>query len=224
MSRTFLRASTHDNSSTDETTRSAQLNIRIPYEFSSDLKGYLKVGGKYTTTDRARDRNRLSERFYYLGGAVTRDALNASSRDISVLDVNPELISILSFLNNDVVPFVNESGEEVDFQASIDPDHMRQWYEDQRELLNNDRVVVVDRYEVEESVSAFYTMAKFEFFQKITLIPGFRYEYSDNIYSSGVSSLSGRYGSDGFYETPPPPKPMVNFFLICMPKFNLLTG
>ncbi len=42
-------------------------------------------------------------------------------------------------------------------------------------------------------------MIKFKVGNLLTVIPGFRYEYSDNSYQAGLSTVSGRYGVNGFY-------------------------
>jgi len=200
LEESYLRTANHLNSLTDERTNTFALNFKLPFELNDKLKGYFKTGGKYITISRVRDQDQLSEDFYYLGGEIGRNAIGASSNDLILLPTNSELISILSFTNpsNDL-KFVNESDENVGLQASLDEDLMRQWYTDQEALLNENREVIVDRYEVDESVAAAYAMLKFEIGKKLSIIPGVRYERSDNEYRSGISTLNGRYGANGTF-------------------------
>ncbi len=200
LNNTYLRTANFDNSSTEEQTNTFVLNYKLPFTLSNKVKGYFKTGGKYITTSRTRDQDRLSEDFYYLGGEIGRNAIDRSSNPLILLPNNPDLISIQSFLSEENnLDFINENNENIGVNASLDEALMRQWYEDQREILNENREVIVNRYEVDETVTAGYAMFKFEIGDKLSLIPGVRYEYSDNKYMSGISSLNGRYGVNGFF-------------------------
>ena len=200
LANAYLRTANFSTSLTEERTNTFALNFKLPFSINDKVKGYFKTGGKYISISRTRDENLASEDFYYLGGEIARDAIAASTNDLIFLPDNDELISILSFAQdkNDL-DFISETDENIGLKASLDNDLMRQWYEDQKGLLNNNREVIVNKYEVEESLTAGYAMLKFEIGKKISIIPGVRYEYSDNSYSSGVSSLSGRYGANGFF-------------------------
>ncbi len=197
---TYLFGADVDNSSVNEQTRIGALNVKLPFSLNSKLGGYFKVGGKYTQTTRDRDVNRKAEEFYYLGGQIARNAIDAYTGDLTFLPNNQELISILSFTEpSNNLNFVNESDENIGLKASLDPDLMRQWHDDQLGLFSNDRAVLLDRYEVEETVSAAYAMLRLDLGKRLTIIPGVRYEYSDNEYRSGISSINGRYGVNGFF-------------------------
>ena len=197
---TYLRTANFNQSSTLERTNTFVANLKVPFKLGDKVKAYFKTGGKYINISRARDVDLLSEDFYYLGGDIGRDAINASSNDLILLPNNSDLISILSFTENENdLEFIGENSEQVNLQAKLNAELMRQWYEDQKELLNNNREVIVDRYEVDESILAGYGMFKFDIGNKLTIIPGVRYEYSDNEYRSGISSLNGRYGVNGFF-------------------------
>jgi TonB-dependent receptor len=200
LATTLLRSANFRNSLTQERTNTYVLNLKLPFTLGDKVKGYFKTGGKYISISRSRDENLLSEDFYYLGGEIGRNAIAASSNELTFLPNNSELISILSFVrDNNELDFINENDENVGLKASLDPALMRQWYEDQEELLNENRSVIVNRYGVDETVTAGYAMFKFEFGKKLSVIPGVRYEYSNNEYRSGISSLNGRYGVNGFF-------------------------
>lgn len=198
---TYLRTANFNETSTSERTNTFVANVKVPFKLGDKVKGYFKTGGKYIDISRTRDVDLLSEDFYYLGGDIGREAINASSNDLTLLPNNSDLISILSFVENENnLEFIGENSEQVNLQAKLDSELMRQWYDDQKNLLNVNREVIVDRYEVDESILAGYGMFKFDIGEKLTVIPGVRYEYSDNEYRSGISSLNGRYGVNGFFE------------------------
>lgn len=197
---TILRSADFRSSSTDERTNTFALNYKLPFRINDRLKGYFKTGGKYIQISRQRVQNQDSEDFYYLGGEIARDAIAASSNPLQVLEANSELISILSFTeatNN--LKFENEDGEGIGLQTNLDKNKMRTWYNDQRDMLNNNREVLVNNYEVEERLTAGYAMLKFEFWDKLSVLPGVRYEHSNNDYSSGISTVNGWYGVNGTF-------------------------
>ncbi|MCB0614459.1 MAG: TonB-dependent receptor [Phaeodactylibacter sp.] len=200
LDETFLFSAFQEGTQTMENTQAAAVNIKLPFNLSQKIDGYLKVGGKYKGISRSRSVERLAEEFYYLGAAEIANAIPLYDGELIFLPDNNKLVSMLSFTSssNDI-EFENESGENIGLNASLDPALLRAWYESQIPVLNKDRSVIVDNYEVEERVSAGYTMLKVNFGKKLSAITGFRYEYSDNEYRSGISSINGRYGVNGFY-------------------------
>ncbi len=200
LANTYLRTANFETSSTNEQTNTFALNFKLPFALGDQVKGYFKTGGKFISITRSRDEDLQSEDFYYLGGDIGRNAIAASSNPLTLLPNNGDLISILSFdQDNNGLEFVNEANEEIGLKVNLDDDLMRQWYEDQQGLLNENREVIVNRYEVEETITAGYVMLKFELGKKLSIIPGVRYEQSDNEYRSGISSLNGRYGVNGTF-------------------------
>lgn len=195
----YLRQNDLQSTSTLENSQTYFVNVKMPLKLGEKIGGYFKFGGKYFATQRERNVDIQSEGFYYLGGTITQDAANLYGDGLIFSSANTSLISIQNFLaSSNAVDFENEDGSDVNFDATLDPDLIRDWYEKQRSILNNDRSAIVDNYEVDETVSAGYAMLKLDFGEKLSIIPGFRYEYSDNEYSAGISSINGRYGVNGF--------------------------
>ncbi|MEM6628682.1 MAG: TonB-dependent receptor [Bacteroidota bacterium] len=185
----------------EENTYTALANFSIPINIGSGASLEFKFGGKYYSIDRERDFNVLSENFYYLGGEFTRNAANElgeSSDQLAYLPTNGNLIGINSFLTADEgPPFINEAGDELFLNIDFDQDFVRSFYEAQRPILNNNRFAIVNRYSVNETITAGYAMLKLKVGTWLTVIPGFRYEYSDNEYQGGISTVNGRYGVNG---------------------------
>lgn len=201
ISETNLVGGEYNNTSTFENTITALANFAIPVKLGKKLTAEVKFGGKYYQIDRRRDVERLTENFYYLGGAFTSSAserFTAADGAIVTLPTNPNLIGIGTFLSQGASPlFVDENGVEQTLFANLDPNIIRAWYESQLPILNNNRFALVDNYQVAESITAGYAMIKIKYQDKLTIIPGFRYEYSDNTYSAGFSTANGRYGVNG---------------------------
>lgn len=201
LENTYLRSANSRTSRTNERTNTFALNYKIPFSLGNKITGYVKTGAKYIAISRTRDENQLSEDFYYLGGQIGRDAIDASSQDLVFLPGSSDLISILSFTESENdIDFISDTDENIGLKADLDRQRMRTWYQDQESLLNENREVIVNRYGVDETVTAGYAMVKFEFGKRFSAIPGVRYEYSDNEYRAGISTLNGRYGVNGTYQ------------------------
>jgi len=195
----FLSRNDLDITNTLEETKTAQINLKLPIKLGDGIGGYFKFGGKYFIADRDRSVSRRSENFYYLGGQFTQDAADIFPSNLVRSASNESLISIQNFLADaDRVDFELEDGTSQNFTATLDPETVRNWYETQDPIFSDNRAVLVDNYNLTETVTAGYAMLKLNFGKQLSVIPGFRYEYSDNEYNSAVSSVNGRYGVNGF--------------------------
>ncbi|HKK73488.1 MAG TPA: TonB-dependent receptor [Saprospiraceae bacterium] len=200
----FLNELDTRDTRTFENSQTYFVNFKIPLKLGDKIGGYFKFGGKYFDINRERDVSRRLENFYYLGGATTANA-SAAYREATGGDelifssANAQLISIQNFVaTGSTIDFENQDGSQIAFDAALDQDKILQFFETQKPLLNNDRRVLVDNYEVEESITAGYAMFRLDFGDKLTVIPGFRYEYSNNNYSAVISAINGRFGVNGF--------------------------
>lgn len=172
----------------------AAVNLEVPIKLGEKISGSIKFGGKYNSTDRLRDESQQSEEFYYLGTDKMNNAINAYPEAIKLNDKG--LIS----MNN----MIDDSYEEEEFLKGdyemINPlseDAVNKWYNSQKDLLTEDRTVTVSDYDLNETVTAGYIMAKLKFGKSLTIITGGRIESSDNTYNAFYSTLSGFYGATG---------------------------
>ncbi|MEM6765462.1 MAG: TonB-dependent receptor [Bacteroidota bacterium] len=200
LSRTILEGNGIDITRTFENTRSAVLNFELPVKLGSKITGSFKTGGKYKNIIREREVEEFDENFYFLGANEIRRAIQRYDGDLEFLAQGSDLVSINSFAKreNDV-EFRDFDGNDIGLGVNLDPDLMRDWYEAQKDILNANREALQENYEVDEKVYAGYAMLKLNFGEKLTIIPGFRYEYSDNEYRGGLSTLNGRYGVNGIF-------------------------
>ncbi|MEL7533746.1 MAG: TonB-dependent receptor, partial [Bacteroidota bacterium] len=201
ISETNLVGGEFNNTGTFENTITALANFAIPIKLGKKLTAEFKFGGKYYQIDRTREVERQTEDFYYLGGSFTSNAserFTQADGEIISLPTNSNLIGIGTFLSQGPSPvFIDENGVEQTLYANLDPNIIQRWYNSQVDILNNNRYALVNNYQVAESITAGYAMIKIKYQDKLTIIPGFRYEYSDNAYSAGFSTVNGRYGVNG---------------------------
>ncbi|MEL6676445.1 MAG: TonB-dependent receptor [Bacteroidota bacterium] len=200
FSKTILRSNGVDMSETLERNRSATLNFELPLALGNKWNLTLKAGGKYKRIARERDFQEFDEDFYYLGTRQIEEAVARYDGPLQFLPQNPGLVSINSFaLPTNEIDFRDFDGQNIGLGISLDPTLMRNWYDAQRDFLNENRFALVQNYEVLEQVSAGYFMAKFKLGDVLTIIPGFRYEYSNNSYNAGFSTVNGIYGVNGVF-------------------------
>lgn len=208
IAQTDFRSFNSRASSVLEETRAATLNFELPYKLTDKIFGSLKFGGKYKTIERDREVSQLSEDFYYLGSSEARGAISRytayqdstpGANDLTFLPQNDQIMSFESFTRENDTNFRGLEGEEIPLSFNIDPTQLNHWYNSQLDILNQNRFALVDNYEVSESVAAAYMMLKFKVGNVLTVIPGFRYELSDNEYRGGFSTVNGRYGVNGVF-------------------------
>ncbi len=173
----YLHQGTFNTTEAKETEYNLWLDWKIPYKFTDDLKGYLKVGGKYRSKSREKITNRNYVRFDLSQGY---DGVLENMPDISLSDQN-NLIGINDFLtpNYKVEPFLNDRYEFLNFDYVLDRGFMSNFYDMNSDLYRRILTTTVQNdYSGSESLSAAYIMAELNVGKYITFIPGVRYDYS----------------------------------------------
>jgi len=183
---------------TFENTKAAFLNLQLPFKINPVFSGSFKFGGRYSVIDRNRVVDGLSERFYYLGTDAVWRAEDLYQGDLIYIPSNPSLISMENFIGtNEDIGVDLENGEYFPFPVSLDRDKTSDWIENQEPNFVEYRYAQVENYEALEKISAGYAMLKLNIADMLTLIPGFRYEYSNNEYYGYRSFAAGTYGQTG---------------------------
>lgn len=194
----YLYENNLNSSNTKENTNLAYLDFKLPIQIADKIKASLEFGGRYSQSARNRNYSTLSERFYYLGTDAVRRAQQSHQGELSFIPSNTSLISVENFTDpNGSLSVELEDGSDTNFPVVLDPDKLRSWTSEQSENFTNTRFALVNNYEIEEKVSAGYAMLKLNFGSMLTLIPGIRYEYSNNSYMGAISSADGTYGQNG---------------------------
>jgi len=192
----YLRESRYITNKVKEDFSTAILNIKVPFVGGDAFSGFLKFGGKYTVLNRERDLNESIEPNYYLGGELMRDAIARYNNPITYTDAKG-LIATSSFFNggNSAANTIFKEG--YPFNLDFNRTYVNNWTEAQKDYYLSNRKEDVEDYAVVERVTAAYVMAKFEFGETLTLIPGMRFERSNNDYSGSFSTLTGLWGDTG---------------------------
>ncbi len=190
----YLRNAYSKPDKTLQTDYSANLNFKIPFNLGKSLGGFLKFGSKYTQTKRKRENISRGQAFYYLRSDYVGDASADHPRP-------------LIFVNNGQIAARNFIKSETDYNLIVNNEYkmfplfkrskIDEWFNYQQSHFNFDRSTLSDEYDLKESVMAGYIMAKLNFGQTVSVIPGVRYEGSDNTYNGVWSTIGGSYGGEG---------------------------
>lgn len=193
----YLRNATLYDRENMENTRSAFINFQIPLQLSKAIKGTFKFGGNYNSMNRDNNVDALAERSYYLGAESVTKAEDLYDGELIYIPSNSSLISSGNFTGNEDNGVVLEDGAYFPFPVSLDRNKLDSWAVNQVSNFRDYRFAQQEKYKVLESIAAGYAMMKLNFGDKLMIIPGFRYEYSDNEYTGARSDADGLYGQAG---------------------------
>jgi TonB-dependent receptor len=175
----------------------AQLNLKIPYTLTSLMAGYVKLGGKVLDKSRDRDRSRdrisstdIGNDFRHPDGSQLEYYHSQyGTPGFEFLRVITGQPSVINYMDPDF-KVDNFLDSQYPFDLGFNADELMRLYN----LYLRDNLAVprfiedLDDYEIEERVSAGYIMSELNIGQMVMLMPGVRYEYTEN-------NLTGRTGS-----------------------------
>lgn len=176
----FLNFSVTDIlSEEDETT--AQMNLQVPFRWGQRLTGYFKTGGKLRRMERLNDQNTFGQGLYYGGSQGLRNILAQEIPEIGIA-VGEGRVPLEPFLDD----YSRDNFLDGDYELgyTINPDLAREvtmtleefWLENQSASRRLD-------YEGEERLRAGYVMAEFNLGQRVTFMPGIRWEHEESDYT-----------------------------------------
>jgi TonB-dependent receptor len=179
----------------DQNDLSAALNFKIDYNVGSKLGGFVKFGGKYKKDDRVREVNHKLQNWYYLQAQARAKAVELWPYPMVLGGPSGNMLMIDNFYTSDKHQPI--WGGEYSIHPYIDMDLLDDWHTYQQSTLVRQYEKTYLNYDVIETVKAGYIMAKVNFANWISFIPGVRYEHSDNSYGGTISSLdfTGVYGN-----------------------------
>ena len=172
----------------------AAINSKIDYNLPGRLSGFLKFGGKLRIDSRVRNIDYVGVRQHYLNDNENDEAVaNMLPLETIVGGSTGRRIMMENFmLGNQVLDIW---GGEYTLSPLMDMEYLDLYYERNAETISRypDITQIYREYEVVESVAAGYLMTKINYGSWLSIIPGLRYEYSDNQYLGYISSLSWDY-------------------------------
>lgn len=182
-----------------------EVNTKFDYNLSNDVAGYLKLGAKYRYKDRDRNNTKLWTSHFNLNDIGILYSKNPDMFYRSFTLTPDRKLQISNFLSSDdiVGPFLDN---QYDFGPSLDGNSLREFYDhmryfrfpsDSSALFINDPTIQLQDYTAKEGIFATYVMTEIDLGARLMILPGVRYEYTENSYKSIFGEPAG--GED---ETP----------------------
>lgn len=173
---------------TEESEQGVLLNIKVPFEVSNLINGYLKFGGKYRSLERSNDQNQISVNAYYGGGRSFREDIAAGLQELN-LDPAANRFYLSSFQGD----YTSENFLSGDYPLgySINPGLMRQINTIAKEgnhMAYSRNGSLGQDYEGTEDFSALYVMTELDIGKYVTFMPGVRWESEATDYSAKYST------------------------------------
>ena len=173
--------------SSNQINNTAGVDFKIDYHLGSKLGGFIKFGGKYKHEERERVLGYHMQYWYYLQPQARARAVELWPNDMVLGGTTGDMIMIDNFVStNESLSIING---EYGIHPYIDMNLVDKWHEYQQSTLSYQHDQTHQNYSVVETVSAGYVMTKINFSHWFTLIPGVRYEYSNNTYNGILNSL-----------------------------------
>jgi len=167
-----------------------QANLKLPLRIGNNIEGYLKFGGKYRMLDRDYDVTREWTQSF-----VGRSIIEDNAHDpYWVVNENNGWILMENFTGNTYAedfmryfddPYYLGPGSDQVNGPLLDYEKLR----DFREVYYDgyyavDPLIDLADYRAGEAITAAYSMYEFNFYDKLMLLGGFRYEHTKNNYES----------------------------------------
>ncbi len=198
VSQTYLQGASWVDSGNSEEITSGFVNLSIPIKLKNNINATFKFGGKYISNEKNRDYFERYAKNYYLRRNTYFNAFRDEGKGALGLDPSGQFYySISNFTNQNQISFDRENGQQVPLLTSFDESSLRRFQELYTNDMPHNRYGDINNYDLTEQVMAGYAMLKINVNNILTLIPGFRYEYSDNEYNGIYADLNGDWGESG---------------------------
>ena len=186
MDETFFKRSILDNENVLDQDLTAQLDFKRPFKLGI-MDGYFKFGGKYREKRRERDKTRFQS---------THFGINDLAREDSTAgwELTPDQkLKVTNFIDPDYNAdnFLEGAYE---FYTGLDRDKINDFYDTYRDyyLDNNeddplymfDPTIDLEDYKAGEQITAAYAMMEVNLGRYLMILPGVRYEKTENDYES----------------------------------------
>ena len=171
--------------------KSAQLNVKVNFDFGNDVAGFLKFGGKYRENDRNRTNNQYWTSYFNVDslGMEQHMGLNSFYRQFNLASNYKILMNNFLTPTDQVGEFLNGA---YNFGPSLDLNSLAQFVNNMRniKLANGNSLfmynplIALQNYTADEKISAAYTMVQVSLSPKILFVPGVRVEETSSLYES----------------------------------------
>ncbi len=186
---THFDGSTFTDTENKEIDYVTMLDVTVPFQAGYQFGGRIKFGGKYTSKDRFRTGNEWAIRS---GDAAF--IYNNEERDW--VFTNTGRLSIENYLDQEF-----EASEFLDgtysMPVGLDEQAIRDLWSTHEEQHIERLTIVFDDQDAIERVTAGYAYGEFNIGDRLAVLPGARYEYTDSRYTAKRGEITGSYRNVG---------------------------
>lgn len=189
LDETWLKVGYNDYYDVLDVNKALQANLKIPFRIGKNIEGYLKFGGKYRKLDRDNDVTR-EWTGSFVGQAIIADTAQNPNW---VINESNGWILMENFMGNYYAenymrhfedPYFLGPGPDPVNGPLLDYAKLRSFREDYYNYYSVDPTIDLADYTAGEAVTAAYGMYEFNFYDKVMLLGGLRYELTKNDYKS----------------------------------------
>ena len=216
LSSTWFQYGTYNPESVKDENTTLQFNFKVPFSLSNDLAGYFKGGGKYRGKHRVRDINEYRTDYAVVDEIAAANPGRWSlyrSTNILIENFIDPLFSTEGFLNG-----------KYDFGPGLDAELLDQFHSEFSSYYELNRFVETGDYDASEKIYAGYIMGEINFFKNIMILPGIRYEKTDNSYNGKSGRLTGNLGQIGAIKDTVGGQKYEEFFPMLHLRYKILDG
>jgi TonB-dependent receptor len=170
------------NRKTTENEMGLQANVKIPFNITSQINGYLKLGGKYRRMERGHDQEEIGRGMYYGGDQEVRNIVAQRLPELG-LQTGMNRFPLIFF--QDDYTRDNFLNGEYPIGYTLNGSILRQVTDVIKPYFNYiGQGSLSNDYNGMEEYQATYAMAEFNIGTYITFMPGLRYEREQTEYSA----------------------------------------
>jgi len=192
---TYLRNYNFEPQKSEHSVLTGAIDLKRDYRIGDWLKGFVKTGAKIKVDDRILDSDYQMVYWYYL---IPRYAFAARDKwpGLQLGGPSNDKILINNFFTSDD-PYYIWNSTNYFLHPNLDRSIVDRWHDVQKEDLTPQYDATWLDYEVKERVYAGYIMGTIDVGNWLRIVPGVRYEHSDNEYLGYYStySIHGEFGS-----------------------------
>lgn len=192
LNATWFQYGTFNTTRSTNRDLTAEINTKINFDLNSSIGGFVKFGGKFKDKKRVYNTDELRTDFNVIS-EIGQD--NPNLFDL----YNDTHIAISNFIDPE---YSNSDFLDGDYQLTpgLDAELLGDFYSTYSSSYQRNRFLDLGDYIAGETVSAAYLMTELNFGPKISLVSGFRYEYTENFYEGKHGKLVGNLGNMGTFQ------------------------
>lgn len=215
LSETWFQYGTYDPETVDDQDLTAQLNLKYQFNIGNDISGFVKTGLKYRDKDRKKDTKMYRTPF--------GETDNIGQANSDAYDLYAGHILISNFLDPgfEAEDFLDGQYE---FGPGLDNSLLDNFYQTYKSNYVLNRFSLLSNYNANESIFAGYLMAQVNITKDLMILPGFRYEKTDNEYKGYIGDLRGTEGQIGIITDTLGTQQYEEFLPMVHIKYNILEG